>query len=595
MLASYRRFAAIALAFVALFCSSYWLSFQQLLQLSQQTAMQQGTEFNQYLDQQLDRFSQLTGALVRRPELLPVLQAPDDTVKQQQLSQLLADFNLASGSASIYLMDLSGVVLASSNYHEAVSFMHYNFGFRPYFTETVRTGESYVDYGLGWISNERGIYFASLVLAGDKPLGVLTVKLNIDRVEQAYQAIAGQSPLLFMLVDDEDSVIGSNHAPWRLSQLGDKALTLPRHPGVVLPALHVRQRGMLWKLLVEPDSADPMPREFAVAVKQNQRLPWQLLMLQAAQPLRVQALQLAASLSLLLGMLVLLGGYWRNRRQQLRQRERIFAQLEQAVTERTESLTLSNQQLQHEITQRYEAEAELKQAQQQLLQAAKLATIGQLSASINHEINQPLTAMHSYLQNTRLLLQKGRVDELSANLDKLSQLLLRLNHIVKQFKSFSRKAANNPESVPLHQVVHNALGIVQPALKQQQVQVRLKENHVARVRLDPLQLEQVLVNLIGNAAQAMEQTPQPELVIQLDATEAQVQVSIQDKGPGIQPHDMVHLFEPFFTTKQGSGLGLGLSISRQIVESYGGTLSIDNHPDGGAIVILSLPRDPSET
>lgn len=591
----YRQPLVILCCLALVTLCSYQLIFQQLLNKSQQLSLQHGVEFNQYLNLQLTRFSTLTDALAKRPELKQLLEDTPQPRQQTAVSQLLADFTLASGSASIYLMDPQGLVLASSNYGEPVSFMDYNFGFRPYFTETINANKSYVDYGLGWVSNERGIYFAATVTDAEQQiLGVLTVKLNIDQLELAYQSIASQSSMLFMLVDEEQTVIASNHEPWRLTWLGEQEATRLRHPGVTLHALQVKQQGALWRLLNDPVSNPLQSKQYAVAIKENQRLPWQLILLQPAGALKVHALQLAISLCLLLSVLLLAASFWRSRRQQQRQKAIMFSQLEVAVAERTESLQQSNQQLQYEIQQRNEAEQGLQQAQEQLLQAAKLATIGQLSASINHEINQPLTAMHSYLQSAQLLLQKARYAELAGNLDKISQMLLRLNHIVKQFKSFSRKAANSPDPVRLKTLVQNALGILQPVLKQQQIQIQLLDAAATMVKVDPLQLEQVLVNLLGNAMQAAEQNTAPSLTIQISQSIDKAILQIHDNGPGIQPHVMEHLFEPFFTTKQGSGLGLGLSISRQIVQSYHGNLQIENHPAGGAIVTLTLPRYISE-
>lgn len=138
-----------SLAFITF--GSYHLIFQHLLKQSQQLSLQHATEFNQYLNLQLHRFSTLTDTLAQRPELRQLLLQPQLATEQTAVSQLLADFTLASGSASIYLMDPQGLVLASSNYGEAVSFMGYNFGFRPYFTETISANKSYVDYGLGWV------------------------------------------------------------------------------------------------------------------------------------------------------------------------------------------------------------------------------------------------------------------------------------------------------------------------------------------------------------------------------------------------------------------------------------------------------------
>ncbi|WP_445429020.1 sensor histidine kinase [Alishewanella sp. HL-SH05] len=591
----YRQPLFIGLSLLIIAVIGYQVIFQQLLHRSQQLSFKQGAEFNQYLNLQLTRFSTLTDTLAYRPELQAVLTNTLSSSQQQQVSQLLADFTLASGSASIYLMDLNGDVVASSNYAAEVNFMDHNFAFRPYFTETIGANQSYVDYGLGWVSNERGIYFAATVYdAKQQTIGVLATKLNIDQLELAYQAIAGQSPLLFMLVDEEDTVLASNHAAWRLTWLGEEAVTRTRHPNTVLHALQVNKHQDIWQLRPEPVSKPMTQQQYVVAVQEQTQLPWQLIMLEPAATLTMQAWQFAISLCLLLAVILLASIYWRNKYQQQLQKALMLQQLEIAVTERTESLQQSNQQLQIEVQHRIDTEHELKQTQDQLLQAAKLATIGQLSASINHEINQPLTAMHSYLQNSQLLLKKGLYSDLQENLDKIAQMILRLNHIVKQFKGFSRKAANQPVTVELTSVLQNALGILQPSLQQQKINITVQHTDHVKVKIDPLQLEQVLINLLGNAIQAAEQHTTPRVRINIVQQAELAIVQIHDNGAGIEPHVMAQLFEPFFTTKQGSGLGLGLSISRQIVQSYHGSLTIENHPDGGAIVSLTLPRHHSE-
>ncbi|MCF4009891.1 sensor histidine kinase [Rheinheimera sp. UJ63] len=582
-------FIALCLLLVAVVC--YQVTFQQLLQRSQQLSFKQGAEFNQYLNLQLTRFSTLTDTLAHRPELQDLLTAPDNAAKQQQVSQLLADFTLASGSASIYLMNQNGDVVASSNYAAEVNFMDHNFAFRPYFSESITANTSYIDYGLGWVSNERGIYFAATVSdAQQQTIGVLTTKMNIDQLELAYQSIAGQSPLLFMLVDDENTVLASNHEAWRLTWFGEDAVTRSRHPNTTLHALQVNQQQDIWQLRPEPVSRPLAAQQYVVAIQDQPTLPWQLVMLEPAAPLKMQAWQLAISFCLLLAVILLARVFWRNKSQQQQQKALMLSQLESAVAERTESLQQSNQQLQVEIQHRIDAEHELKQTQDQLLQAAKLATIGQLSASINHEINQPLTAMHSYLQNSQLLLKKGLYSELQENLDKMAQMILRLNHMVKQFKSFSRKAANQPVVVALSSVLQNALDILAPSLKQQSINITLLQSDHVKVKIDPLQLEQVLINVLGNAMQAAEQHAAPTVSIRIVQRAELALVQIHDNGSGIKPHVMAQLFEPFFTTKQGSGLGLGLSISRQIMQSYHGSLTIENHPDGGALVSLTLPR-----
>ena len=270
--------------------------------------------------------------------------------------------------------------------------------------------------------------------------------------------------------------------------------------------------------------------------------------------------------------------------------QRAHDELERRVLERTADLVATNTRLVREIGEHRETEEALRRTQEELIQAAKLAALGQMSAGINHELNQPLAAIRTYADNARLLLQKERGDEASWNLEQIGQLTGRMAQIITQLKAFARKSSGQAVTVSLPAAIDGALAL----LRIDSANVELVRDLPADelfVLADMVRLEQVLVNLIGNAQQALEGCITQRIELRAEATMEAVTLSVRDTGPGIAPEHIDQVFDPFFSTKAvGQGLGLGLSISFRIIDGFGGSLRAANHPDGGALFTVSLPR-----
>ena len=266
--------------------------------------------------------------------------------------------------------------------------------------------------------------------------------------------------------------------------------------------------------------------------------------------------------------------------------------LETRVEERTSDLSETNIRLTREIEEHHRTEAALRQTQDELIQAAKMAALGQMSTGISHELNQPLAAIRSYADNARALMDHDRMEDVRGNLYQISELTERMAQISAQFKAFARKTKGQLVSVSLTAAVENSLKILAPRIKEAQAGIKVhQEDDEFHVIADSVQLEQVLINLIGNALQAVE--PRDERLVEIkEKGEADsVTIMVRDTGPGIAPEHLPRIFDPFFTTKEeGLGLGLGLSISHRIVTGMNGKLTADNHPHGGAIFTLTLPR-----
>ncbi len=267
--------------------------------------------------------------------------------------------------------------------------------------------------------------------------------------------------------------------------------------------------------------------------------------------------------------------------------QRAQAELESRVEKRTQDLTLANEKLREEMNLH-------KGTQNELIQTAKLAVLGQMSAGINHELNQPLTAIRAYADNAKQFLKMGRLDPVETNLSEIGSLTERMAKIIHPLKEFSRKTSGQLESVCMKSVRDGAMSIMYGRLSNEHVAIHWPQNlEHCYVLGDIVRIEQVLVNLIGNAIQAMENQQVKKIDISLSCEQRRQVLWIRDYGPGIPEEELSRVFEPFYTTKSaGQGLGLGLSISYRIVESLQGELSVTNHLEGGAVFKLALPTDP---
>lgn len=256
--------------------------------------------------------------------------------------------------------------------------------------------------------------------------------------------------------------------------------------------------------------------------------------------------------------------------------------LEYRVEERTKDLVQTNARLVDEMTQH-------RNTQNELIQTAKLAVLGQLSAGINHELNQPLTAIRNYADNAKAFLKVGRLEPVENNLQEIGGLTERMAKIIHPLKEFSRKSTNCIESVSLQQIRDGVMSVMYGRFEKEAVTVHWPEavNEVW-VMADRLRLEQVFVNLLTNALQAIAGLSVKEIKISVAKAHDQTVIRVLDNGPGVQ--DPERVFEPFYTTKSsGQGIGLGLSISQRIIESFYGELSVRNHENAGAEFLIRLP------
>ncbi|AQZ53982.1 sensor histidine kinase [Martelella mediterranea] len=279
----------------------------------------------------------------------------------------------------------------------------------------------------------------------------------------------------------------------------------------------------------------------------------------------------------------------------LRRRERAQAlRLERAVRDRTKELSLANRSLSHEIEERIEAERELKRVQHELIQAAKLAGVGQMAAALSHEINQPLAAIETYAANTKKALALGRQEIAEGNLDRIAAMVARISELSGTLLSFSRKPATSLQPVSVQAALQEALILIRPKADRAGVAITVDPAlDGVMVEAGRIRLSQVFVNLFGNAIDALEGRADGRVAVELKSADGRVCLHVRDNGPGIAPELAGEVFEPFFTTRDGQGSGLGLSIVYNIMQDFGGSVALLPN-EAGAVFELRLKAAQAE-
>lgn len=553
----------------------------------------------------LAKYEPLPELLATNPRLIDFLRVPGGHESIEALNRYLETINRISDAADTYLMDASGLTIAASNWKAERPFVGRNFSFRPYFRDAMG-GQLGRYFALGTTSKQRGYYFAYPVHEGDDILGAVVVKIDISEAEQRWS-----KPDRVFLVTDPDGVIFVSTRPEQRfrtlfpldQETRARIKRSNRYPEADLAPLDMipgaeTADGQLVRLTT--DKRWPAYETYLLQSRAMPAAGWHVHELIATGEALRESLRLTILAAAILIMSALIAALLHQRQRGRRAHaalaeaaraslERINLQLEERVVTRTAELTRSNQRLRDEIDERLRAEQALREAQQALIQSAKLATLGQMSAGINHELNQPLSAIRTYADNGRLLLRKGRAPEVADNLEQILALTDRMAKIGSQLKLFSRKTSGELSALPLAPVIEGAARIAAPLLAKSDGQLKVDVPPDLAVRANDVLLQQVLVNLLGNACQAIAGRPQRWIELSARKMGDNVVTRVQDTGPGIPSSDLDLIFEPFFTTKDaGEGLGLGLAISARIASEMGGALKAVPCPTG-ACFELRLP------
>ncbi|MFG1379223.1 ATP-binding protein [Xanthobacter autotrophicus] len=555
-------------------------------------ARHRGEIYAQSLEGAIERFGYLPAAAALDLNVRRALVQPDDPKLVATVNAYLETLNRAAGATVLYLIDPSGMTIASSNWNTRETYVGVDFSYRPYFTEAM-AGHTGRFYAIGTLTGVPGYFITAPVVIDGAVRGVVATKVNLDPLEAVWQEAADR----VLVTDDHGIVFLASDPRFKFHA------TRPIDAATALEMEKTRQYGRpSYPLLnlgtVETVGGVPLiaasdvaPRGRVIA-DDKALVPygWHLLLFADAAPLELAGRTARVGMTLGFGVLGLIGLYgWqhlRRARESLAARTALEAaqrELEAKVAARTADLTAANGKLAGEIEERRRAEADLRAAQDELVQAAKMATLGQMAAGITHELNQPLTALRGLADNAGKLLEQGREEEAQANLGRITAMVDRLGKITGQLRAFARKSSSQTVPVDVAAAVAESLAILAPRIRVAGIGVATDLDAMATtVRFEPIRLSQVVVNLVGNALDAVKGHPRAWVGLSTRREGGRIVLSVEDNGPGLPEATLPRIFDPFFTTKPaGEGLGLGLPISLAIAREFGATLTARARAGGG--------------
>jgi two-component system sensor histidine kinase AauS len=554
------------------------------------------------VESEISKYTYLPSLLELEDSVSQLLTDPDGN-QRQAVNEYLEGLNRRSRSRAIFVLDTNGRVQATSNWRDADSFLGEDLAFRAYFQAAVR-GEPGRFYGIGTTTGEAGYYLAHGLEEHGKIIGVAVIKVRLDTLEERWQRAR-----LEAFVSDENGIIILSSDPARrlksvrplTPQIKERLARSLQYYWWPLNELQPLARETLAdgveKLTFPANSETSQGSSREVAyLAQTRRLadtPWHFTLLTPLQDLRRESIVQGVLVGVAFALLAILGIAWNERRKVIATRlaarealQEANSQLERRIAERTADLRASNERLKGQIRERRHAEQTLRHAQDELVQAGKLAAIGQMSTSIAHELNQPLAALRTLSGNTVRFLERGALETASTNLRTMNDLIDRMGRITASLRSFARRGDDSGQA-SLQKAVDATLQVLANRTGTCALHCQFDDQQLA---IDQTRLEQILVNLIGNALDAMASQPQPQLWLEGEIQGDKYRLQVRDNGHGIDPEARKHLFEPFFTTKPGEhGLGLGLTLSASLVTAAKGTLSVEHPAAGGTAFVLALP------
>ncbi len=554
----------------------YWLSMQAGIARLHEAASHRLDMLAGTLDAELTRFDYLPALLEMTPEVPALLDAPADGRLQAAVNRYLDGVAATAGAEMVYVLDPAGVSLAASDWNQPGTTIGQDLSFRPYVVDAVASGRGRF-YGVGITSRKPGYYLSYALKRGDRLRGVVAVKVAIEAAERAWRKLPGE----VLLVDERGVVILATRddlkyrplAPLDAAQRAEVQRSRPYGSAALTP-LHwtpvAAWAGDAARVTIDGRAALATARTL-------QRTPWRLVAVEPLAPLRQAARGIAVSAGLAMAVLLLVAVVLWQRRRALRQRLASRAAL-QAAHDSLESTVAART-------------AELQAAHAELLHAGKLAALGQMSAVLVHELNQPLTALRTLSESAVILLEHDRRDDVRGNLRRITGMVERLARLTAQLKTFAHRDDAPSVAVTLAQGIAEAQALVDAERRQHGVDIEVDiEPAGLRVMADEAALGSLLVNLMRNAIQAMQQSPKRRLRIEVRQHDGRAAVAVADTGPGIAADMLPRLFQPFVSSKPaGAGLGLGLVIAAQLVRGVGGTLRAANQPAGGACFSFDLP------
>ncbi|WP_249166485.1 ATP-binding protein [Bradyrhizobium sp. JYMT SZCCT0428] len=536
------------------------------------------------LDGHLSRFEYLPSLLETSPDVFRLLGAPNDPALQQTVSLYLKSINLLAGADNLYVLGVSGATLAAADFDQPGTPFGENLSYRPYVSEALASGRG-AFYGVGITTARAGYYLSYALKDGGTTKGVATVKVNLDSFERAWRNTEND----ILLVDERKVTILASRDEWRYRPVAPLSAQTRDDIARSKPYGNHDLAPLGWAFVVQSGSgAARITTEngtaYTVSERPINRGLWKLVLLDDEAPTRQTALIIGVISGLASIVALLALGLVEQRRRGIKQRLANQAALQSA-----------NDMLEIRVQERT---AELRAAQDDLVHAGKLAALGQMSAGIVHELNQPLAALQTAADNAILLVDRGSVGDARGNLTRIGELVRRLGRLTGQLRVFAYKSSSPLAAVSVEHAVAESLKILAARVKEGGVAVVSDIDADLSVVADQTRLEQLLCNIVANALDAVESVERKAILIRATRDEGQAErcrIAISNSGPAISSDVLQRMFEPFVTTKPaGKGLGLGLMLSNHIARTFGGELRARNLPSGAEFVVILPLADITE-
>ncbi|MES9858446.1 MAG: ATP-binding protein [Sedimenticola sp.] len=592
------------------FCS---LIFWQAAHWSRQTALEQTVELSRNtlnliaedLTGHLGKYRYLPQVLSMTQQFRSVLQGDAPMQERQDINEKLEHIKLATGALEIYLMDVNGRVVVASNWELENTFIGRNFADKPYF-EATQEGRLGRYFTLDPATGERSYYFAYPVRNRNTIIGATVVKIDIQHHEDKWLSLDHET----IVVDRFGIIILSSQPDWHFRSLGSispeviaelkqsqRYANKKLEPLTLIGNSHDFRAGAF----VTVDYVDPIgtrkKEDFLVNEHTMGPTGWRVILL--ARTKNVYTLvrtTIVAVAALLLCLFLAAVAVYQHRRKladHISVQEQANSQLEQKVQERTNALIETNIELQGEIVERKRAEEKVHKTHATLVQTAKLAALGKMSAGMSHELNQPLAAIRTYADNASAYLDRNQAKTTKKNLERISQLTERMARIIKNLRTYARDESTEIRPTSLCSAIDESLVLIDRRIREEEVRIVWKMSDAdISVMGGDVRLQQIFINLFSNALDAIKNKEKKEIHIKVSLEgEDWVNVAVSDTGHGMTDEQIASIFDPFYSTKGvGKGMGLGLSITFGLVKQFGGIIDVANAAEGGAVFTLKFKR-----
>ena len=570
-------FAAASLALVALaawlgYAFAMRLGLQRLHELAQQRLEVEATR----LDSQLARFEFLPSLLEASPSVFQLLNDPDNAELSRSVSLYLESINAIAGADNLYMLSVSGVTLAAADFRQPGTPLGRNLSFRPYFIDALAKGRGRF-FGVGITSARPGYYQSYALASGGATRGVATVKVNIDSIERGWRDGVGD----ILLVDEHDVAILVSRDEWRYRPIRPLSPQALAEIAKARPYGGAELRPLDWTDTVDVDEnsariATGDGHAFMTSARKVNGGAWRLIVLDDEAATRHTASLVGGLAGLSAAVLLLALKIADQRRRQTKQKLASRAALQAA-----------NDLLETKVQERT---AELRAAQGELVHAGKLATLGQMSAGIVHELNQPLAAIQTTADNAAVLMERGLFDDARDNVARIGDLVRRMGRLTGQLRVFAYKSNEPHDEVCVGKALQESLTLLHARIRNGDIEVETSIDPGLFVLANETRLEQVFTNILANAIDVVETLAKKSIHVQARRQGDRCEIVISNNGPFIPPEILRRLFEPFVTSKPpGKGLGLGLMLCDHIVRSFGGRMRANNLTAGGVEFVIEIP------